>query len=87
MYATVKIGIERKESALLVPADAVVIEKAGPSVFLVDGNRARKTRVQTGFSDGAQVEIVKGLNGDETLILVGKRALVDGQAVTISGSK
>jgi len=87
MYATVKIGIERKENALLVPADAVVIEKAGSSVFLLDGNRARKTRVQAGFSDGAQVEIVKGLNGNETLILVGKRTLADGQAVTISESK
>ena len=87
MYATVKIGIERKENALLVPADAVVIEKAGSSVFLLDGNRARKTRVQAGFSDGAQIEIVKGLNGNETLILVGKRALADGQAVTISESK
>ena len=31
MYATVKVGIERKEDALLVPAEAVVTEKAGAS--------------------------------------------------------
>src|ERR1041385_2726351 len=35
MYATVKIGIERKEDALLVPVEALVVEKAGASVFTV----------------------------------------------------
>jgi len=29
MYAIVKIGIERKEDALLVPVDALLIEKSG----------------------------------------------------------
>jgi len=83
MYATVKIGIERKEDALLVPVDALVIEKAGSAVFTLVDNRAKKTRLETGFNDGAQVEILKGLSGNETVILVGKRTLADGQRVTV----
>jgi membrane fusion protein (multidrug efflux system) len=87
MYATVKIGIQRKEEALLLPVDALMTEKAGASVFLLSENRSKKTRVQTGFNDGAKVEIVKGLDPNQTVILIGKRALVDGQPVAISESK
>src|SRR5713101_6544832 len=52
MYAIVKIGIERKEDALLVPVEALVAEKAGAFVFTVMDNTAKKIRVQSGFNDG-----------------------------------
>jgi membrane fusion protein (multidrug efflux system) len=81
MYATVKIGIERKEDALLVPADAVLVEKAGPSVFTVAENKAKKTSVKTGFNDGTQVEILSGIKPDQSVILIGKKSLADGQPV------
>ena len=87
MYVIVKIGIERKEEALLVPADAVVVEKAGAFVFTVNDNKAKKTRVQTGFTDGANVEIVNGLKPDQAVIVVGKGLLIDGQAVKPSEGK
>ena len=87
MYATVKIGIERKPEAMLVPVDAVVTEKAGGSVFTLNGNTAKKTRVQTGFNDGTHVEIVSGLKPEQPVILVGKKSLNDGQAVAVSEAK
>src|SRR3989449_7036182 len=58
MYAVVKIGIERKEDALLVPVEALVTERAGASVFTVVGAKAKKIPVKIGFNDGAYVEIV-----------------------------
>src|SRR6266446_2706791 len=73
MYAIVKIGIERKEDALLVPVEALVVERAGAFVFTVTDTKAKKTRVQTGFNDGSNAEIVSGVKPDQTLILVGKR--------------
>jgi len=87
MYAIVKIGIERKEDALLIPVDALVTEKAGASVFLLAENKAKKTRVQTGFNDGTQVEIASGLQPNQQVILVGKRTLSDGQPVKVSEGK
>src|SRR6266516_4835937 len=87
MYAIVKIGIERKEDALLVPVDALVTERVGAFVFTVMDNKAKKTRVQTGFNDGVNVEIVNGVKADQPVILVGKRLLSDGQAVKASESK
>src|SRR5213592_3379678 len=65
MYAVVKIGIERKEDALLVPVEALVAERAGASVFTVVDNKAKKIPVKTGFNDGANVEIVSGVKADQ----------------------
>src|SRR5439155_7971981 len=87
MYATVKIGIERKEDALLVPVEALVTEKAGAFILTVVDNKAKRTPVKTGFTDGANVEIVGGIKPDQPVILVGKRTLADGQPVSVMEAK
>jgi RND family efflux transporter MFP subunit len=87
MYAAVKIGIQQKADALCVPVGALVSEKAGASVFTVSEGKARKIRVQTGFNDGTNAEIVSGVTGDQPVILIGKKVLADGQAVQAGGAK
>ena len=87
MYATVKIGLEHKPDAFLIPTEALLTEKAGTSVFVINENKAKKIKVQTGFNDGTNVEIAKGLNPDQQVILLGKQTLADGQAVTASEAK
>jgi membrane fusion protein (multidrug efflux system) len=87
MYATVKIGIERKEDALLLPADAILMEKANASVFTVVENKAKKLPVKVGFNEGAKVEILSGVKPDQAVILLGKRTFADGQAVNVTESK
>jgi membrane fusion protein (multidrug efflux system) len=83
MYATVKIGIERRENVLLVPAEALVREKANAFVFTVADNKAKKIPVKAGFTDGSKVEILDGLKPEEPVILVGNRTLSDGQPVNV----
>jgi RND family efflux transporter MFP subunit len=85
MYAMVKIGIERKEDALLVPVDALLAEKAGASVFIVADNQAKKTPVKTGFNDGTNAEILSGIKTDQPIILIGKKPMADGQPVQVEG--
>src|SRR4051812_2870246 len=84
MYANARIGIERKENALLVPAEAVLLEKANASVFTVVDNKAKKRAVKTGFNDGSRVEILDGLKPDEAVILIGKVPLSDGRLVNVT---
>src|SRR5438876_9191964 len=83
MYAIVKINIERKKDALLVPVEAVVVERAGAFVFTVVNDKAKRIQVKTGFNDGAYVEISSGIKPDQPVILAGKRTLGDGQSVQI----
>jgi RND family efflux transporter MFP subunit len=87
MYATVKIGLERKEKALLIPVRALLLDKTGASVFSVANNKAKKMRVQTGFNDGANIEIRSGLEAEQPVIVMDKQALQDGQPVQVTEAK
>jgi RND family efflux transporter MFP subunit len=88
MYAIVKIGSERHAGALLAPAEAVLAEKAGKSVFVVDADRkVRKKPIKAGFEDGVSVEILDGLTAEQPVVLLGKLVLQDGQAVNVTEAK
>ncbi len=80
-YASVRLELERKKDALLVPAQCLLVEKAGTSVFTIAEGKAKKTPVQTGFNDGAHVELNDGINPGQEVIVLGKQTLNDGQPV------
>jgi membrane fusion protein, multidrug efflux system len=80
-YASVQLEVEKKPDALLLPVEAVMEEKAGASVFTIAGGKAKKVPVQTGFDDGANVEIIRGVSPDQPVIVTGIQTLSDGQPV------
>jgi membrane fusion protein (multidrug efflux system) len=81
MYASVQLEVERKKDALIMPVQALLVEKAGSSVFMVADGKAKKNPVRTGFNDGVDVEITDGVKPGQPVILIGKQALNDGQSV------
>jgi membrane fusion protein (multidrug efflux system) len=87
MYASVQLEVERKKDALLLPVQAVSIEKAGSFIFLILDGKVKKTAVHTGFNDGSNVEITDALKLDQPVAIAGKQALNDGQAVTVAEAK
>ena len=87
MYATAKIGVEKKQNTLLIPIDALVMEKANAFAFLAANGKAKKTPMKIGFNDGANVEVLNGLAPTDEVVLVGKRTLVDGQPLTTTEAK
>lgn len=87
MYAAIKVGVEKHTDTLLIPAEALVTEKSGASVFLAVDGKAKKTAVKAGFNDGAKVEVISDLTGNEKVILVGKTILADGAAVNVTEAK
>lgn len=81
MYATVKIGLEKKTDAMLLPVGAIVMEKANAFVFLAVDSKAKKLPVKLGFTDGVNTEIASGLTGQEQVLVPGKLTLTDGQSI------
>lgn len=81
MYATVRVGVEKHTDAMLVPVEALVMEKASAFVFVAHDGKAKKAAIKIGFNDGEKVEVVNGLAGSDSVILAGKMTLVDGTAV------
>jgi membrane fusion protein (multidrug efflux system) len=86
-YANVQLELERKQDALLLPVQAVLVEKAGTSVFTIDSGKAKKRPVQTGFKDVDNVEITGGLEPQTPVILIGKQTLNDDQTVNVTEAK
>ena len=82
MYARVELLIDRHPGAILVPSEAVTNEGDVPVVFVVDpsGVVGRRT-IATGAAEGTLVEVTKGLQGSEAVIVDGKELVREGQKV------
>ena len=87
MLVTVKLGIERKEHATLMPIEALVPERSNNFAYTVEGNKAMKRAIKVGFNDGKNVEVVDGLKDSDSIILTGKLKLSDGQPVQVASAK
>lgn len=87
MYASIRIGVEQHRDALLVPAVALVREKAAGYLFTFAEGKAARVAVKVGFNDGVHVEILEGLAENARVIIPGKTALAPGQAVTAMEAK
>ncbi|NJD24423.1 MAG: efflux RND transporter periplasmic adaptor subunit [Betaproteobacteria bacterium] len=73
----------RREQAVVVPEQAVVLRPAGKVVYLIVDGKAQQQVVDTGSKQKGVVEIVAGLRGGERLALDGAGFLSDGAAVNV----
>jgi membrane fusion protein (multidrug efflux system) len=81
MYARVELVIDHHPGALLVPSEAIWTEGDVPSVFVVQNGVVGRRPITTGVGEGTLVEVVKGLAGDESVIVEGKELVREGQKV------
>lgn len=79
--ATVVIG--RKENAVMVPEQSVVLRPAGKVVYAIENDQARQRLVVTGAKQAGLIEIVDGIAAGETVALDGAGFLTDGGTVSV----
>jgi len=71
MTATIEISADRKENVLLLPVD-VIIEKNNKKYVNVktgNNNKLELREVVTGISDGKKIEIISGVNEDDSVLM------------------
>jgi RND family efflux transporter MFP subunit len=73
----------RREQAVVVPEQAVVLRPAGKVVYLIAEGKARQQIVEVGSKQRGLIEITGGLHGGETVALDGAGFLTDGAAVNV----
>jgi membrane fusion protein (multidrug efflux system) len=83
MYVRVRIAMEQKTDALLIPATALASGKGQDFVFTVSDGRAKRIAVKAGFRDGTSVEILEGLAPDQIVVLAGSNPPTEGQPVAV----
>ncbi len=83
-FLPVTLELQSRSGALAVPTSAVLFEKDKRSVFVVQGGKANKLSVKTGFEGPQWVEITGGLHGNEDVIVTGKENVSNGAAVQVT---
>ncbi len=82
-FAKVEIVLERMDSALVVPAQAVIPELNGQKVFLVKNGEAQVSKIEVGIRTDSETEILSGINEGDTLALTGLLQLRPGSKVEV----
>ncbi len=77
-----------QNARIVVPASALAVGKAGSTVFVVAGSgeqaKAIARSVRTGEQNQDQIEILSGLDANDTFVVRSDRPLTSGQSVRIS---
>lgn len=87
MFARVGLVLDKKESAVVVPKEAVIRQGGQAYVFVIKDSSAEKREVQVGMDDGEMIEIVSGLKSGEQVVIKGQAYLKEGQEVDIVGKQ
>lgn len=86
LFARVNLTVDRRESAILIPEEALMPRGTGFTVYKVVDGKAQPAEVRIGTRRGAQVEIVEGLEPGDVVITAGQLKVRPGAPVQAVGS-
>jgi membrane fusion protein (multidrug efflux system) len=87
MFSRVRLVLEKKKDVILVPREAVLGRAPETMIYVVEGGVARQRNVTTGIRDGGEVEIVRGAEAGEQVVVWGQQKLRDGAEVLVEGGE
>ncbi|MCK5541160.1 MAG: efflux RND transporter periplasmic adaptor subunit [Desulfobacterales bacterium] len=84
MFARVKIIKHYIEDGLSVPMYALVNKNGVDGVYVVENNVANFRKVEKGFLDKWRIQIAKGLEPNDKVVVMGQRLISDKEQVNIT---
>ncbi|MCK7512286.1 MAG: efflux RND transporter periplasmic adaptor subunit [Desulfobacterales bacterium] len=88
LFARIKMKVETHENAVLVPAQAVLVNAKGERMaFIVQDGKAFARKVATGIEADGLIEIISGVKPGEQIVVAGNEKLKDGTAVKLLEKK
>lgn len=85
-FARIRIVVERRENAVLVPESAVFPLAGKTLVYRVVNGKALQTEVTLGLRRPGEVEVRRGLASGDTVVKAGQQRLRDGAVVQVVAS-
>src|SRR5574338_929446 len=83
MFARVEVLVGTHPRAIQIPLDAVSRLEEFQYVYVVKDGKAHQVPVELGIRVENRIEVLKGLNGDEQLIVSGKDLVSEGAPVQV----
>jgi RND family efflux transporter MFP subunit len=81
IYCTVELHIPRKTPSLLVPADAIIFNRNGIQVAVVNNGKAELRKLKVKRDLGTRIEVDSGIKAGDQVVLNPPVTLVDGSKV------
>jgi HlyD family secretion protein len=83
MYADLSLLVEERQGTVLVPRAAMTEVNGQEVVYVVKDNLVERRAVTSGLSDSDNIEILTGLEADETIVTAGQASLENGTRVEV----
>lgn len=75
MFLNVRLVLDQREHAVLIPEEALIVEGSRRYVYVTDGSNARRVNVVTGTRHAGYLEIVDGLAVGDVVVAIGAHRL------------
>jgi membrane fusion protein (multidrug efflux system) len=82
-FARIELVLNKKESALMVPTQAIIPILKGKKVFTTENGKVVSKEVTTGTRTDELIEITSGINAGDTIITTGVMQLRDSMPVKV----
>ncbi|MBY5922242.1 efflux RND transporter periplasmic adaptor subunit [Ferrimonas balearica] len=83
MLSRARVRFDTHHNTLVVPRMALVRQDLGQAVFVIHEGQAQSRMVEVGYEDGERVEILKGLEAGEQVVIRGQHQLKDEAQVEV----
>jgi len=83
----VKVIMEQERQSIMVPSNAIIPDALSNQVVVVHKNKAIYTNVETGIRNASQVELVKGINVGDSIVVSGMLSMRPNAMVNVKQVK
>jgi HlyD family secretion protein len=83
MFANVEVVLLEKAQTLVIPREAVIEAGSEMSVFVVEEKRAVRKLVTLGYEQDRIVEVLKGLNEGDQVVIKGQQLIKDSSTIRV----
>ncbi len=83
-FVRIELVLNSMDSALLVPTQSVVPDVDGHIVYKKTGDKAEAVRVEIGIRRESEVQIMKGIQEKDTILITGIQQVEDGSTINIT---
>jgi HlyD family secretion protein len=83
MFANVEMVLLEKSQTLVIPREAILEAGSEMSAFVVEGKQAVRRSITIGYEQDRMVEVLKGLNEGDQVVIKGQQLIKEGSTIRI----
>jgi membrane fusion protein (multidrug efflux system) len=83
-FVELELILGSSDTALLIPTEAVVPEQSGKKVFVLENGKVKEVVIETGIRTNTNLEVLSGLQPNDTVLTTGILQLRAGMPVQIT---